>query len=124
MAKKQRGTVGRVYDDQYKNWIKSVFARDGFKCRKCGKNKALQAHHIKRWADAPQLRYALGNGITLCAVCHGKMAQNEMAYEELCVALINPLSSTIEEKLFRMRQQEPKEQIDDEENENLAEGNI
>ena len=52
-------------------WRKEVFKKDNFHCRKCGiKNKSLNAHHIHNWADYPQLRFNVDNGITLCLKCH------------------------------------------------------
>lgn len=51
-------------------WIKAVKKRDGFKCRNCGSDKNLQAHHVKPWSKFPKLRHAIQNGITLCRTCH------------------------------------------------------
>ena len=58
----------RNYDDPvYAEWRKRIFSRDKHKCQMpgCGYKRALNAHHIKRWADAPYLRYDVDNGITL-----------------------------------------------------------
>ena len=79
----------RNFDDpDYIKWRAEVRKRDGFKCRKCGSNKKLQIHHIKSWANAPQLRYSLLNGITLCKTCHGQMWGNEDAFERQCNTLL------------------------------------
>lgn len=58
--------------NDYKRWRFDVFARDKFTCQKCGDNKGgnLNAHHIKHFADYPELRFELSNGITLCEPCH------------------------------------------------------
>lgn len=59
-------------------WRKAVFERDGYCCRECGAKNGqgetvkLHAHHIKPFAWFPELRFAIDNGITLCAVCHSK----------------------------------------------------
>ena len=53
-------------------WRKQVFERDQYKCVECGQKGTLQAHHIKEWADYPDLRYEIDNGITLCRECHSK----------------------------------------------------
>jgi len=68
---------------QYKAFRFAVFKRDGFKCQKCGREKVkLEAHHIKRWADEPQLRYLVSNGITLCESCHDIVTGREEEFEE------------------------------------------
>src|SRR4030042_1240308 len=57
---------------EYKDWIKSVFKRDRYICVKCGNKGSgnLQAHHIFSWANYPEKRFDLENGLTLCIDCH------------------------------------------------------
>jgi 5-methylcytosine-specific restriction endonuclease McrA len=56
---------------EYQNWRTAVFERDGYTCQKCGKHGGeLNAHHIKRYSDHPELRLDIDNGITLCKECH------------------------------------------------------
>ncbi len=60
--------------------------RDGFKCQYPGckrKKGYIQAHHIKRWADYPLLRYETKNGISLCRYHHNKINAKEEYYEKL-----------------------------------------
>lgn len=59
----------------YKNWRQRVFSRDCFTCQHCGDNRGgnLHAHHIKTWADCPDLRFELNNGLTLCIDCHERV---------------------------------------------------
>lgn len=45
------------------DWRKAVMERDGYACRDCGKQGAIQAHHIEEWAQAPTKRYDLDNGL-------------------------------------------------------------
>ena|ERR1035437_2433899 len=57
----------------YKDWRINVFERDEYTCRKCGKlGRKLRAHHIQSFADNPDFRLDLYNGITLCETCHRK----------------------------------------------------
>ena len=63
---------------EYSIWRKAIFERDNYICQDCGdKSKKgnrieLQAHHIKRIADYPDLAYDINNGKTLCIDCHKK----------------------------------------------------
>jgi len=53
-------------------WRWSVFGRDNFACRKRGiKGGKLVAHHIQNFAQYPELRFAIDNGITLSKKAHG-----------------------------------------------------
>ena len=58
----------------YKEWQKTVFKRDNYKCQICndakGRGKILHAHHIKSFARFPVLRFDQNNGVTLCNKCH------------------------------------------------------
>lgn len=55
-----------------KAWSVAVRERDGNVCVKCGASGRLHAHHVKSWKDAPELRFDVSNGITLCPPCHQK----------------------------------------------------
>ncbi len=57
----------------YQVWRKAVLKRDGYVCRECGEDDErafLHTHHIMPWAEFPELRLNLDNGITLCQGCH------------------------------------------------------
>ena len=56
---------------EYRQWRNSVIRRDNYTCQKCGKRGVIfQVHHIRSYANHPELRYDIGNGITLCLQCH------------------------------------------------------
>ena len=56
---------------EYREWRSKVLERDGFKCQVCEEvGGELHAHHIKAFADYPELRLDPNNGITLCHSCH------------------------------------------------------
>ena len=63
-------TQGRILDG-YKEWKKKCKERDNFTCQCCKKRGGtLHSHHIYSYAEYPDLRTDLENGITLCVNCH------------------------------------------------------
>jgi len=62
----------RIRDsDEYANWRIAVFVRDDFTCRICGNRGVhLEAHHMDGFADFPDRRLDVDNGITLCDAHH------------------------------------------------------
>lgn len=62
---------------RHRKWREKVLRRDGYLCQECAKygrkTPATHAHHIRSVQDAPQLRYALSNGVALCAACHNRI---------------------------------------------------
>jgi 5-methylcytosine-specific restriction endonuclease McrA len=63
---------GDRFSAEYKRWRYDVFLRDRFACQVCGDARGgnLVAHHLKGFADFPELRFVVANGITLCEPCH------------------------------------------------------
>jgi hypothetical protein len=56
---------------EYKLWHKACLERDSFTCQKSGqKGGKLQVHHIHNFADYPELRTSIENGITLSYKSH------------------------------------------------------
>jgi 5-methylcytosine-specific restriction endonuclease McrA len=66
---------GLRHSAEYKRWRFDVYSRDHFTCQHCGDNRGgnLVAHHIKPFAEFPELRFEVSNGITLCNECHDKL---------------------------------------------------
>lgn len=64
----------------YRDWRTKVFERDNFQCRtKDGHcDGVLQAHHIFRWSEYPELRYEKDNGISLCKFHHPRKREDEL----------------------------------------------
>lgn len=72
----------RTSNSLHHKWREAALLRDDYTCQICGEiDKTLHAHHIKHWAAYPDLRYVIGNGITLCVDCQsqfiGKDPKNE-----------------------------------------------
>jgi len=57
-------------DVRTKAWNGAVKLKDGFKCRRCGSDSRLNAHHIIPICAEPQLAFDINNGISLCERCH------------------------------------------------------
>lgn len=54
-------------------WREASFERDDYTCQKCDKRGIfLEVHHILNFAEYPDLRFVVSNGITLCKECHIK----------------------------------------------------
>lgn len=70
------GAKARALDErrspEYEAWRRAVYRRDQFTCQDCGDARGgnLHAHHIQSFADHPELRLVLDNGVTLCKPCH------------------------------------------------------
>ena len=82
----------RDFDDPiYKDWRGKVFKRDGYSCQMPGcrvSKTRINAHHIKKWANSPSMRFELLNGITLCWKCHKKVTGAEEQYEGLFLQIV------------------------------------
>lgn len=73
-GRKPENKRNRQQDRKYKKWRRKVFERDDYTCQICAiRGGDLEAHHKKRWAEYPKLRYKINNGITLCVICHKKI---------------------------------------------------
>lgn len=82
----------RNWDDPaYKKFRSDVFKRDKGTCQwpNCGRTKRLRVHHIRTWANYPELRFVIGNGIVLCDMHHNFIWSREEDYETLFFSIIN-----------------------------------
>lgn len=57
---------------EYKEWRDKVKQRDNYKCQLCGSRESgnIEAHHLNNFAEYPEQRFDVENGITLCGNCH------------------------------------------------------
>ena len=57
--------------EKYRLWRKAVLERDNFTCQITGQHGGkLEVHHINNFADFPELRLDVNNGITLSKKIH------------------------------------------------------
>jgi hypothetical protein len=78
---------------EYKLWRKEVYHRDGFKCRECGSNNKIEAHHIIPLRIDFEKRFDINNGITLCKKHHRLVFGKEMQLVKHFQDLINGVNS-------------------------------
>ncbi len=63
---------------EYKQWRNSIFERDNYTCKTCGKRGVeLNADHIVPWWKDESLRFDIKNGQTLCKQCHTQKTREE-----------------------------------------------
>lgn len=58
---------------EFRLWREAVFARDNWTCQKTSERGGkLHPHHVQNFADYPELRFEIDNGVTLSGVAHRK----------------------------------------------------
>jgi hypothetical protein len=69
----------RNWSVQCIEWREAIFKRDGHKCRISNEECSafVEAHHILRWSEYPDLRFNINNGITLCRAHHPRKRAEE-----------------------------------------------
>ena len=61
-------------DINYQLWRDAIHKKYNETCQECGtKEGIMHAHHIKEYAQYPEKRYDIENGILLCEKCHAKI---------------------------------------------------
>lgn len=64
----RRVRKNRYLISTYQRWRKKIVSAG--KCDVCGSKQKLAAHHLNNFADHPELRTDINNGVCLCAKCH------------------------------------------------------
>lgn len=94
---KDRTKLKRFNDDAkdrrssaYVTWRNDVYKRDNWKC-KINKDCSgrLEAHHILGYAEYPELRYDINNGITLCQAHHPRKRAEEKRLSPYFMELVS-----------------------------------
>ena len=63
--------IDRGQDYRYIQWRKDILAKYNYTCAACGvRGGRLSAHHVDSWADFPESRYDIENGLCLHYSCH------------------------------------------------------
>lgn len=72
------------HDVKHDKWRNRVYKRFHYKCVMCGTVRSdtvqIEAHHIRRWIDHPELKYDINNGCCLCKNCHVSINNEEEKY--------------------------------------------
>lgn len=78
-------------DGRYREWMKAVKNRDGWKCKIANDSCSgrLEAHHILPWKSYPELRYEVNNGISLCCAHHPRARAKEVELAPMFMEIIN-----------------------------------
>ena len=95
----------RDYNDpRYTALRRAVRKRDGYRCRfpGCKATRNLHVHHVRRFADSPELRHAVGNCITLCVRHHRMVTGKEEEYAGMFLSIISG-SDDLSLKLIALR---------------------
>ena len=96
IGEKNHNWAGGVSDErnelrrELREWSRDVLMRDNFTCVMCHSvGTRLEAHHIKKFSDYPELRLDINNGVTLCIPCHILVTCKEQEYEDMFCSLLN-----------------------------------
>ena len=85
LTDEQRLSVRNV--PELRKWTKAVYERDDYTCDVCRqKGGRLNAHHLDCWAEHPDKRYDIDNGITLCTDHHRQFHASMGGVRERCTA--------------------------------------
>lgn len=65
-------------DPRVREWTNKILSKG--ECEICGSKDRLEAHHIIKWADYPQGRIDVNNGMCLCHNCHTEKHKFDVSY--------------------------------------------
>lgn len=74
--KPKTNTNSRMEDEKYREWRTNVCIKHKHKCFICNHRehkvakRYIQAHHIKNYSQASELRHDVDNGVAICNKCH------------------------------------------------------
>ncbi|KGX18258.1 HNH endonuclease [Burkholderia pseudomallei] len=68
-------------------WSRFIKVRDSYRCVCCNSKERIQSHHIVRKTLYPWGAFELGNGITLCYECHGRVHEQFNGRPDLLLPL-------------------------------------
>lgn len=77
-------------DPRWKRARADCLDRDGHACVRCGLTDGLEADHMVRLSEAPELAYDLDNLQTLCTECHDEKEREYQAQQLERREWINP----------------------------------
>ena len=82
-------------DSRYREWSFTVKNRDNWECQIENSDclGRMEAHHILRWKNFPELRYEVNNGITLCHFHHPRKINDEMRLTPFFIGLVQNQSN-------------------------------
>lgn len=85
----------QLHAERWQATRRAVFARDGYRCRRCGKAGRLEAHHEPPLNDGTRNPYDIAGIVTMCRACHierhrgprRELTPDEAAWQKLVAEL-------------------------------------
>ena len=108
----KKGKRPEYLKKEFREVLRQVHKRDRHTCRfpGCKSRKKIQVHHIKRYADFPELREKAINLICLCRKHHELVKNKEDQYAPLFFSIINKMDRETKEKLHKMKKEDDRNQ--------------
>lgn len=84
-------------DARWKQARLDCFERDGYACVRCGSADQLEADHVIRLEDRPDLALDVNNLQTLCNPCHVEKTREDLRNKLIRVTWLNPSYAELQE---------------------------